>query len=144
MPLAIEVGLGTGHILLDGDPTPPPQRGTGSSFGPCLLWPKGRPSQLLLSSCFIFIEVRTWQFHTNRSIVVKNLHYNLKLLIQSASNHFSSASVIFPCIINPEDGRQKKNHWVSPHGRPHMPMQTGGGETQPECSTTLCYGRGLC
>jgi len=29
-------------------------------------------------------------------------------------------------------------------GTPHMPMQTGGGETQPERSTTLCYGAWLC
>jgi len=26
----------------------------------------------------------------------------------------------------------------------HMPTQTGGGETQPERSTTPCQGRGLC
>jgi len=52
MPLGKEVGLGPGHIVLDGDPA-----GTQSptaaltSFGPCLLWPNGRPSQQLLSSC---------------------------------------------------------------------------------------------
>jgi len=28
MPLSIEVGLGLGHIVLDGDPAIPPQRGT--------------------------------------------------------------------------------------------------------------------
>ena len=79
MPLGTDVGLGPGHIVLDGDPAPP-KRGTaslplfctclshcvrwGSSspshrkghsspplFGPCLLWPNGRPSQLLMSSC---------------------------------------------------------------------------------------------
>jgi len=27
MPLAMEVGLGPGHIVLDGDPAPPPQKG---------------------------------------------------------------------------------------------------------------------
>jgi len=30
--------------VLDGDPAPP-------IFGPCLLWPNGRPSQLLLCTC---------------------------------------------------------------------------------------------
>ena len=40
----MEVGLGPGDILLDGDPTPP-------LFGPCLLRPNGRPSEQLLSSC---------------------------------------------------------------------------------------------
>ena len=28
MPLGAEVGLGSGHILLDGGPAPPPQKGT--------------------------------------------------------------------------------------------------------------------
>jgi len=51
MPLGTEVGLGPGVIVLDGDPAP--QRGTAPApiFGPCLLWPNGRPSQLLLSTC---------------------------------------------------------------------------------------------
>ena len=40
MPLNTEVGLGPGHIVLDGDPAaPPPDRGTAAAarFGPCLL-----------------------------------------------------------------------------------------------------------
>jgi len=49
MPVATEVGLGPGDIMLDGDAqlTPPPKKGHGSPplFGPCLLWPNGRPSQ---------------------------------------------------------------------------------------------------
>jgi len=53
MPVGTEVGLGASHIVLDGDPDP---LKTGHSspllFGPCLLWPNGRPSQLLLSSCY--------------------------------------------------------------------------------------------
>jgi len=94
MKLGTEVGLGPGHIVLDGDPAPPkgnspqfsahvhsgqmagwikmlldtevglgpgdcvrwgpnsPQnKGHSPNFGPCLLWPNGRPSQLLLSTC---------------------------------------------------------------------------------------------
>jgi len=52
MPLGTEVDLGPGHIVLDENPAPP-ERGTAPPpfFGPCLLWPNGRPSQLLLSSC---------------------------------------------------------------------------------------------
>jgi len=35
MPLGTEVGLGPGHIVLDGDPAPPLQRGTAPpSFRP--------------------------------------------------------------------------------------------------------------
>ena len=36
----MEVGLGPGDIVLDGDPAPPPQQGCGAPiFGPCLFWP---------------------------------------------------------------------------------------------------------
>ena len=43
MPLGIEVGLGQGHIVLDGDPAPLPKKGAEPSpiFGPCQLWPNG-------------------------------------------------------------------------------------------------------
>ena len=41
MPLGMELGLGPGDIVLDGDPAPP-KRGTAPSiFGPCPLWPNG-------------------------------------------------------------------------------------------------------
>jgi len=36
-----EVRLGHSHIVLDGDPAPPHQRGTAPIFGPCLSWPNG-------------------------------------------------------------------------------------------------------
>jgi len=41
--LGTAVGLGPGHIVLDGDPAPSPKRGTAvpTIFGPCLLWPNG-------------------------------------------------------------------------------------------------------
>jgi len=51
--LGTKVGLGPGDTVLDGDAAPLPQ-GKGHSsptFGPCLLWPNGRQSQQLLSSC---------------------------------------------------------------------------------------------
>jgi len=42
MPLGTEVGLGTGHILLDGDPAPPKEvQQLPPLFCPCMLWPKG-------------------------------------------------------------------------------------------------------
>ena len=42
MPLGMEVGLGPGHNVLDGDPAPF-RKGDISlpTFGPCLLWPNG-------------------------------------------------------------------------------------------------------
>jgi len=48
MPLGTEVGLGPVDIALDGAH----KRGTPPIFGPYLLWPNGRPSQLLRSSSF--------------------------------------------------------------------------------------------
>jgi len=50
MPLGTEVGLGPDHIVLDGNPAPPKGH-SPPIFGPYLLWPNGRPSQLLLSTC---------------------------------------------------------------------------------------------
>ena len=37
--------------MLDGDPAPSKMGTAPPLFGPCLLWPNGRPSQLLLSTC---------------------------------------------------------------------------------------------
>jgi len=58
MPLGIQVGLDPSDIVLDGDPARSlPQKGIELPiFGPCLLWPNGRPSQLLLSTC----KTRMW------------------------------------------------------------------------------------
>jgi len=40
MKLGVEVGLGPGHTVLDGDPAPPQKKGAQPQiFGPCLLWP---------------------------------------------------------------------------------------------------------
>jgi len=50
LSLGTEVGLGLGNIVLDGDPAAP-KRDTAPIFGLRLLWPNGRPSQLLLSTC---------------------------------------------------------------------------------------------
>ena len=42
MPLGMEVGLGPGDFVLDGDPAPSRKRGRSPQiFGPCLLWPNG-------------------------------------------------------------------------------------------------------
>jgi len=53
-----EVDLGPGHTALDGAQLPR-QKGAQQPplFGPCLLWPNGRPSQLLLSACMTIIQV---------------------------------------------------------------------------------------
>ena len=44
--LGIEVGLSPGNFVLDGDPAPPPPKGTDPPiFGPYLLWQNGRMNQ---------------------------------------------------------------------------------------------------
>ena len=48
MPLGMEVGLGPGHTVLDGDPAPLPRQGAEPPppiFGPFLLRPNGRMHQ---------------------------------------------------------------------------------------------------
>ena len=51
-PLGTEADLGPGHIMLDGDPASPPQKGTAAHrFSAHVYCGHGRPSQLLLSSC---------------------------------------------------------------------------------------------
>jgi len=64
MPLGMELGLGPGDILLDGDPVHLMQRGIAApTFAPCLLWPNGCPSQQLLSSCCSFNNLKSEILH---------------------------------------------------------------------------------
>ena len=53
MATGMKVSLGPGDFVLDGD-LAHPERGTATPhlFGPCLLRPNGRPSQLLLTTCY--------------------------------------------------------------------------------------------
>jgi len=41
MPLGMEVGLGPGHIVLNGTQLPLKTGAAPPFFGPCLLWPNG-------------------------------------------------------------------------------------------------------
>jgi len=47
MKLGMQVGLGPGDVVLDGDPAPlsPKRRWSPQIFGPCLLWPNGSIDQ---------------------------------------------------------------------------------------------------
>jgi len=56
--LGTELGLGHRPHFLRQRPNSPTERGTAPpTFGPCLLWPNGRPSQQLMSSCsFSFVQ----------------------------------------------------------------------------------------
>ena len=49
MALGMEIGLGPGHIVLDGEPAPPPKKEAQPPiFGPFLLWSNGWMHQSLL------------------------------------------------------------------------------------------------
>jgi len=51
--------LSPGHILLDGDPAPPPRKWEHSprpNFRPMSIVASGRPSQLLLCTCTVCIR----------------------------------------------------------------------------------------
>jgi len=55
MPLGTEVDLSPGQIVLDGDPAPAHARGTAAPplFSAHVYCGHGRPSQLLMSSCYL-------------------------------------------------------------------------------------------
>jgi len=69
MKLGMEEGFGPLHIVLEGDPAPPPKKWAQRPiFSPCLLWPNGRPSQLLLSTFYNtaashlgFLKIKTFK-----------------------------------------------------------------------------------
>ena len=64
MKLGAEVGLGPGRVVLDGDQLPLPKGYSPLIFGPRLLWPNGRVSQLLPSTCYT-----TYRFGVTRLTV---------------------------------------------------------------------------
>jgi len=56
MKLSMQVGLGTGHIVLDGDPPPLPQRGTAPQFSVricCAKWLHGARCHLVWSYALV-------------------------------------------------------------------------------------------
>ena len=61
MPLGMEVNLGPGDFVFDGDPALPQKKGTApTQFLAHVCCGHGRPSQLLMSSCFIKAKLLGW------------------------------------------------------------------------------------
>ena len=56
MPIGREVGLSPGHIVLDGDSLPLPQRGTAPNFRPMSIVAKRSP----ISALFTFAKFATY------------------------------------------------------------------------------------
>ena len=76
MPLNTKVGLGPGRILLHGDPAPFPKGAQPPRiFGACLLWPNGRPSQLLLSTCLQISQHRVPMLYNGPPISPQNFDF---------------------------------------------------------------------
>ena len=76
MSLGRKVGLGPGDIVLDGE-LPSPKGAQPRIFGSCLLWPNGRPSQLLLSTCLLWDLVRITTYQLNFLFI----HVGLQLVL---------------------------------------------------------------
>jgi len=87
-PLGIEVGFDAGHIVLDGDPAPRPQKRKQSPkiFGPCLLWPNSRPSQLQLTECSINLIIFVWRLSTSLQTWAVDVNAMLQLEFIDAAN----------------------------------------------------------
>jgi len=58
MKLSTEVGLGRGHIVLDGDPAPHPKNGHSPTFQPMPIVAKRSPisATALLSTCLLLFS----------------------------------------------------------------------------------------
>jgi len=83
IPLGREVGLGPGHIVLDGDLAPSPKGAQPPIFCQCLLWPNGRPFQLLLSTCLNFRDY----IKSFKRVKLCTLNLVCRLIVTSSSLH---------------------------------------------------------
>ena len=106
-PLGTEVDLGPGHIVLDGDPTPPRKRGTAASplFGPCLLWPRSPISaaaELLLLFRLWSSVIKYWIPHCtviSRNSICFMCSGVLKIL-ESGTTHLSSKIHLHVVVVH--------------------------------------------
>jgi len=57
MKLGVEVCLGPGHIVLDGDPALPPKRGKASNFRPMSIVAKRSPISVTAEHLFVGLSV---------------------------------------------------------------------------------------
>jgi len=57
MALGTKLRLARRHYVRWG-PSFPRGKRHSTTFGPCLLWPNGRPSQQLLSSCYRLVDIQ--------------------------------------------------------------------------------------
>ena len=96
MPLGKEVGLSPGHIVLD----PAPHSSISPFFGPCLLWPNGRLSQQMLSSCCKAHYCDRPTDHATRSITIGHIyiHSTAKQPKNSVAYKILPERYIYMCV----------------------------------------------
>ena len=77
MKLGVQVGLGPGHIMLDGDPPPLPKKGTEPPvFGTCPLSPNGWMDQ---DETWHVVRPRPWPHCVGTQPLQKGGHYHPQL-----------------------------------------------------------------
>ena len=83
MKLGMQVALGSGHIVLDGDLAPLPKKGAEPQiFGPCLLWPRS-PISATAELLFPIIADKTSVVSTKEqlSVIVRHVDISLQISI---------------------------------------------------------------
>jgi len=122
MPLDMDVGIGPGHIVLDGDPAPPPsKRGPNLPpiFGPCLMWPNGWMDQNA-----------TWYDGRPRP----GQHYvTCGPSSTPPLNGHSPHSIFGPCLLWPNGWMDHDATWYE--GRPRPKQHCVGGPSSPKKGT---------
>jgi len=135
MKLGTQVGLGPGHIVLDGDPASPPQKGA-QIFGPCLLWSNG-----------LMGEAGTW--HGDRP-------QPRGLCVRWRTSHPSptrgrSPQIFGPCLLWPNDWMDQDVTWYGGRPRPTRhcvrcgpgyPQETGHTHSHPIFGPCLLWPNG--
>jgi len=114
-----QVGLGPGHIVLDGDPAPPPQRGTAPFpiFGPYLLRPNGRMEQ-----------DATWYGGRLRS---RRLCVRWRPL-SSLPKKGAEPPIFSPCLLRPNGCMDQGATWYGDRTRPRRHCVTWGPSSPPQ------------
>jgi len=88
--LGTVVCLGPINTVLNEDPAPPPRKESQQPpplFASCLLWPKGRPSQQLLSSCHLSENPRWWLLQSGIYIFQNYVFYEMSSLDWPMKTH---------------------------------------------------------
>ena len=78
MALGTELGLGPGHIVLDGDPAPFSKRGQSPQFWPILLWPNGGCIKMPLGMELRYVSAQATVLDRDPPILLRGRVPNLR------------------------------------------------------------------